>query len=449
MKSYLKRAIAAALAALLAVCAAPSVLAADKPVSVVLDGRAVAFAEGGEPVLKDGRTYVPFRAIFEAMGAQVGWDEATETVSAERDGVSVRFVLGNPAVSVTEGGRTRTLQTDAAPFLSNGNTLVPVRFAAQAFGANVGWDAGTQTVLVVDVDKLKEGYADKFIVMDRYLTFAVPEGTQSVDGSLALGLTLKGAAGEIQVPVQAAFHGLWGADGGSLNVRFQADTAALSAALETDGDAVDGGLANLLLSMRDVSFDCILDLSADAFYLRSAALTSENIPAGAWVRLSLDRALGLLSNGRLNAAMLRGMANHDFVAYVAGLAQNVGLSSQAEDGVAAVRKVFDGQAQLYGDGVFLPLGDALQAASGTEDGTSAKLLLQVSGEKVLSATSETRQVEDGQAVYECSVEQGADGHTAVTAAIHAAAYEATLSGEIIHAPSGEGLVLTPEGKIVP
>ena len=59
---------AAALAATLAVPA----LAAENTagIAVQLDGQNVAFTDAA-PVAKSGRTFLPFRAVFEAMGVQV------------------------------------------------------------------------------------------------------------------------------------------------------------------------------------------------------------------------------------------------------------------------------------------------------------------------------------------------------------------------------------------
>ncbi|MCC3372705.1 copper amine oxidase N-terminal domain-containing protein [Cohnella sp. REN36] len=44
--------------------------------------------------------------------------------------------------------RDKPVQTDAAPLLSNGRVLVPLRAAAEALGADVSWDAKLQTATV-------------------------------------------------------------------------------------------------------------------------------------------------------------------------------------------------------------------------------------------------------------------------------------------------------------
>ncbi|MBT9152683.1 MAG: Oligopeptide-binding protein AppA [Firmicutes bacterium] len=96
------------------------------------------------PVIRNGRSLVPFRAIFEALGARVTWDEATNTVAGYR---------GRQAVVLTIGSRTAwvngpAVTLDVAPQVINGRTMVPLRFIAESMGANVEWVAATNTVSV-------------------------------------------------------------------------------------------------------------------------------------------------------------------------------------------------------------------------------------------------------------------------------------------------------------
>ncbi len=43
---------------------------------------------------------------------------------------------------------------DAAPFISNGRTVVPIRIIAEAFGAKIDWDGATQTITITLNDNL-------------------------------------------------------------------------------------------------------------------------------------------------------------------------------------------------------------------------------------------------------------------------------------------------------
>lgn len=87
---------------------------------------------------------VPLRAIFEALGASVGWDDATKTVMAQKGSDKVQLTVQN--TTAFKNGVSITL--DASPVIINGSTLVPTRFVASALGAVVGWDDVTKTVSI-------------------------------------------------------------------------------------------------------------------------------------------------------------------------------------------------------------------------------------------------------------------------------------------------------------
>ena len=85
------------------------------------------------PMIQNDRTYVPFRALAEAFGAEVAYDEATQAVTAELNGVTVVMTIGSATYTVN--GAEQTM--DVAPFISGSRTMIPVRFAAEAFGIKV------------------------------------------------------------------------------------------------------------------------------------------------------------------------------------------------------------------------------------------------------------------------------------------------------------------------
>ena len=96
------------------------------------------------PIIQNDRTLVPLRAIFEAMGATVDWNSGTQTVTAVRNGVTVKLTVGSTVMS----RNWDELPMDTAPVVLGGRTLVPARAVAEAFGADVGWDEATHTVTI-------------------------------------------------------------------------------------------------------------------------------------------------------------------------------------------------------------------------------------------------------------------------------------------------------------
>ena len=115
---------------------------ANTPIRVLINGAALTMDVA--PVIQSGRTLVPMRAIFEAMGAQVHWDDATSTIRAYRRESAIVLQLGNRKAWVNGPA----VQLDVAPVAISGRTLVPLRFVAEALGAEVGWEDATRTVTV-------------------------------------------------------------------------------------------------------------------------------------------------------------------------------------------------------------------------------------------------------------------------------------------------------------
>lgn len=86
---------------------------AASAVRVTIDGQAVAFdSTYGEPFIDSAnRTQVPFRKTLETFGCTVSWDNAARTAVAEKDGVTVRVPIGQTYIEVN--GVQETIDTSA------------------------------------------------------------------------------------------------------------------------------------------------------------------------------------------------------------------------------------------------------------------------------------------------------------------------------------------------
>lgn len=102
---------------------------------VILDGTTLNLDV--PPTIGNGRILVPLRAIFEAMGASVSWNDATQTAIAKKESTTVVVVIGGNTASIN--GINKSL--DVAPTVINGRTFAPLRFVAEAFGNNVKWES--------------------------------------------------------------------------------------------------------------------------------------------------------------------------------------------------------------------------------------------------------------------------------------------------------------------
>ena len=139
----------------------------DKYVEVVTSGRdnddsttnrkivitigATTMAVGTQTITLDTPAYInaenytelPLRAVSEAFGATVGWDDASRTVTV---------MMGQRIVSMTIGSKTMYIngtpvQMNTAPEITNERTFVPVRDLANALGiSKIDWNEASQTV---------------------------------------------------------------------------------------------------------------------------------------------------------------------------------------------------------------------------------------------------------------------------------------------------------------
>ena len=168
------RLLAVLLTAVLLVSVLPA-MAAEKHIvvntgiSVYLDGAKLKLTDATgatvEAFASEGTTYVPVRAVSEALDLTVGWDGATNTVSLTGTPRNIVGQAGIPAVAGVEGMKNipitggisiqmngkKLTPTDVNGkvvdvFASNGTTYLPIRAVTTALGLGVEWDGGTRSV---------------------------------------------------------------------------------------------------------------------------------------------------------------------------------------------------------------------------------------------------------------------------------------------------------------
>lgn len=132
---------------------APAPVRIELPIgskTVLIGGVTVALDAPAFIDAKSGRTFVPIRMISEAFGAEVTWNEAQQKVWLNLDAT-----VQHPAVLVVLHIGDRTAQVngkavvlEAAPRITSSRTFVPLRFVAEAFGADVTWNAAARTAII-------------------------------------------------------------------------------------------------------------------------------------------------------------------------------------------------------------------------------------------------------------------------------------------------------------
>jgi len=238
MNKFTKRLLASGMAIVMslgvsATSFAAETKAAPEKISVQLNGENVTF-KSTQPMVKGGRTFVPFRDLFEALGATVNYEATTKTIAATVDKKTVSFVLGNPTVTVKEGEKTETVKTDAASFVEKGCTFVSLRFAAQTLGYTVGWDDDAKTAIIVDKNALMAELEGNYTIMDKYMAYAKQfseqnytfKGDMTIDMNVMADPTSKNT---MPLKATAAFTGITSEDKINMDLAMKIDAESLKA----------------------------------------------------------------------------------------------------------------------------------------------------------------------------------------------------------------------------
>lgn len=88
---------------------------------------------------------LPARFVAENLGAKVEWNAAKRQATITGNGVTI--VLTIDSTTATVNGKAVTL--DSPAFIQNDRTYTPVRFIAEALGAQVEWNATTRQAVII------------------------------------------------------------------------------------------------------------------------------------------------------------------------------------------------------------------------------------------------------------------------------------------------------------
>jgi uncharacterized repeat protein (TIGR02543 family) len=112
-----------------------------------VNGRSIAL--DSPPVIKNGRTLVPIRAIIEALGGTVGWDGTARKATVSLGSTTIELWIGKNAATVN-GVTTPIDATNAkvVPEIISSRTMLPLRFVSENLGCSVVWADATKTITI-------------------------------------------------------------------------------------------------------------------------------------------------------------------------------------------------------------------------------------------------------------------------------------------------------------
>ncbi len=390
----------------LAVCLLlPGTAFADGGISVQLNGETLQNADAA-PVNAQGRVYVPFRAVFEALDADVAYDAQKSEISATRDGVRARFIVGENAVSVHNGTTDSAITVDAAPFIRDGRTYVPVRFAAQVFGLSVGWDNAAQTVVILDKQGMKADLDGKYTIMERANAFsqALIEKPIQMNGTVELDMQSK--EGDAVVPITGTLklNGVQNRDGSDCDLEIALQMDEWKAQMEAAGTwtAEDQAVFEQLQSCK---YQVRLDNKTAKIYLKSDMMALLGLDPDAWYLLD---SVALASASGMDVSNLLADPSADMETTMAALIDSIPLDN------AAVAEMLLEEVRMFQDQNFRKSGeDYVSALETVQDGTAASTTITVlmDGEQVRGLETAVSTSLNGEQILTMRIVETADRET--------------------------------------
>jgi hypothetical protein len=123
---------------------------------VIVNGEKVLFPDTEPFIDANNRTMVPVRFVSQKLGGEVAWDAVSKIVTITYKSKIITMPIDSKEVDID--GKIISLDTSAV--LTDGRTMVPLRFVSEAMDTEVTWDGDAQSVKVNDAAfnaKVKSG----------------------------------------------------------------------------------------------------------------------------------------------------------------------------------------------------------------------------------------------------------------------------------------------------
>lgn len=241
----------------------------DDSIKVLVNDQVIDFTdENGnvvEPKIINSRTMVPMRKIFEVFGANVEWEETTQTITATTENKTLVLQINNQEATVKSGDTEEKIMLDSAPVIYDSRTLVPVRFIAESLELHVGWVPETRTVVILDSSFIYDRLQKETPNLYEFMSYEgiTPETLQTAFKANAT-LNYKDSDKNI-TNLKSVLNGV---------IKYGSNKMFVDMTLKTTGK---GTLLDTLKEngFDDISLSEIADFSEKVIYIKSSLLESE------------------------------------------------------------------------------------------------------------------------------------------------------------------------------
>ena len=211
----------------------------------------------------------------------------------------------------------------------------------------MGWDNNTQTVLLVDTEKMMQtefaGQFQAITAMTKFANSLAPTTPRGLTGAIGATLTFHTAMGDMPVPITGSLTGSESLDAAQFTANLKVDRTAIETAITANEGAnvIDENVDALLKKMASLTVEGIVSRVDGKLYVKSDFLTEIGIEKGKWAMKPLDQT-----------AYLTAVKNGDAIDFVCAAAQQLTLvrGSSASQVRNVVQKLSDQSATTAVDG---------------------------------------------------------------------------------------------------
>ncbi len=101
------------------------------------------------PIIKNGRTLLPIRAVVEALGGTVSWNDSEKKVTVTLGANTIELWIGKSTAKVNGVSKPiDSTNSKVVPEIINSRTMLPLRFVTENLGCDVQWEETTKTITI-------------------------------------------------------------------------------------------------------------------------------------------------------------------------------------------------------------------------------------------------------------------------------------------------------------
>jgi hypothetical protein len=191
--------------------------------TMMVDGRAMLL--DSPPVILEGRTLLPVRAIIEGLGGTAMWDAINQQVTVTLQSTTVVLWIGQQTARVN--GELRPIDPDnslVVPRIVSSRTMLPIRFVAESLGCTVEWNATLRSVTVTltvtpdtTATKVMQPSVGGRVQLDDGAEVTIPKGVLSASTEVTITRKTVSEAG-VALPTALLTGGVYDISAGTASV---------------------------------------------------------------------------------------------------------------------------------------------------------------------------------------------------------------------------------------